>query len=155
MGPPVNILKNPNEWSIWLSGITAVSKCPNVFVKLSCLMPVIGSDLHLRRVNPYIQAGATASEIASSGFGRMIRETLKLFGPARCMWASNYPSDKPSARFGELAACTWMIMKELGIDQAGRRMVMRGTAVRAYRLALPAKGLIGDGRGVDRAVARI
>lgn len=154
-GPPVNILKNKQEWDIWLSGMKQLASVRNIYVKLSCLMPVIGSDFHLRRVKPYIQAGVEADELAASGFGTMIRETLKLFGPQRCMWASNYPSDKTSARYGELLACTWIVMKEMGIDKAGRRAVVKDTAVKAYKLELPSKPLKGDSKGVQKPVAKL
>jgi predicted TIM-barrel fold metal-dependent hydrolase len=118
-------------------------------------MPVIGSMFHLHRVKPYIQAGVTADEIASSGFGNMIRETIRLFGPSRCMWASNYPSDKTSARFGELAACTWLILKEMGVSKEERVAVMKGNAERVYRLELPKEPIRGDGVGVREMVSRL
>jgi L-fuconolactonase len=155
MGPPVNILKSPSEYALWLSNLALVAKQPNVSVKLSCLMPVIGSTFHLHRISPYIQAGAGADEIAASGFGNMIRETIKLFGVERCLWASNYPSDKTSARFGELAAATWIILKEMGVSKAGRVAVMRDNAVRVYRLELPKEPIKGDGVGVRQMVSRL
>lgn len=154
MGPPVNIFSNAQNYDTWLSSLRLLAPHNNIAVKLSCLMPVIGSQFHLSRVTPYIQAGGTAREIALSTFGKMIRDAINVFGVDRCMWASNYPSDKPSARFGELAACTWMILKELMVDKDGRRKVMRENAVRIYGLNL-GKPVMGNSKGVQNVEVKL
>ncbi|KAI9004368.1 hypothetical protein DFJ74DRAFT_774308 [Hyaloraphidium curvatum] len=131
MGPPVSIFDKQSEWDTWKTGLLAIAACPNVYVKLSCLMPVIGSRFHL---DPTLPSG---SAIAASKFGTMMRIALAAFGPRRCMWASNFPSDRGSAGWGELMAACWQVLKEEGVDAEGRRRVMRGTAEQVYRIAVP------------------
>ena len=59
-------------------------------------------------------------------------EAVKLFGAARCMWASNYPVDGLVASFAEILSGTRAITA--GMPRADRLRLFHGTAAETYRL---------------------
>ena len=55
-----------------------------------------------------------------------------MFGPGRCMFASNFPVDAMAGTFDELY--TGFAAVTSGLDDASRDLLFAGTAERVYRL---------------------
>ncbi|MCY4541364.1 MAG: amidohydrolase family protein [Rhodobacteraceae bacterium] len=96
----------------WRSGMERLSALPNVFVKLSAY----GTFIH--RNDPHF-------------IGRMIRDTVELFGAGRCMFGSNFPIEKLWTTFGEMFSA--FRQQCAFLSAAERSMIFRETAERVYR----------------------
>jgi predicted TIM-barrel fold metal-dependent hydrolase len=59
----------------------------------------------------------------------IIRETLALFGPERCLFGSNFPIEKLWTSYAELIAA-----HRAAVPQAAQAAVFNETARRVYRL---------------------
>ncbi|TPX38143.1 hypothetical protein SmJEL517_g00140 [Synchytrium microbalum] len=132
-GTPIDIATKQEVWDAWVRDFTALSKCPNVVVKLSGLMVQLGFDFH-KRYPCGSSPGPSAQEIAASRFGDMTRLAIKLFKAERCMWGSNFSVDWASARFGELLAAFVICCQEANMSQADLKKVFRENAIRVYSL---------------------
>lgn len=111
----------------WRDDLAALAEHPQVHAKISGLtMPVVGWGFHARPSPP------SRMELVDS-LGPMIETALKLFGPRRCMFASNFPMDKVSAAWTSL----YEVFDELTRtrDEAERRALFHDNAVRDYGLA--------------------
>ena len=85
----VGIYANQDDEVIaaWRRGIAAVAECPNVTVKLGGLgMPRLGFGWHARTV-------PIGSEELAESMSPWISYCIEQFGPARCMFESNFPPD--------------------------------------------------------------
>ena len=118
--------KRAEIFQSWKSAIRSVADCPNVVAKLGGLvMPLNGFGLHKRA------APVTSSELAD-----LTREwylhTIDVFGPARCMFESNFPVDKVSCSYRVL----WNSFKRIAaaFSPAEKAAMFSGTATRVYRL---------------------
>jgi len=111
----------------WKKDLEELAKCPNVNMKLGGLaMPWCGfgfesaatpptSDELVARQNPYYQYA------------------IETFGPARCMFESNFPVDKCAISYPVL----WNAFKKIAApySEAEKDAMFRGTATRVYRIA--------------------
>ena len=99
-------------FSIWRSDITALSECPNVYIKLGGLaMPDAGFNWHIR------SKPATSDEIVKA-HQRYYLHAIEAFGPDRCMFESNFPVDKLSVSYSVLInAFKKMILDLSDIDK--------------------------------------
>ena len=112
----------------WREDVSALAAHPNVVAKLSGLgMPLLGGDLPPQ---PLDLADLTGSELLDT-VAPLVQHTAKAFGPARCMWASNFPMDKPTLT---LPATLGVVVEALG-DDADLTALTRDVATRVYRLA--------------------
>ena len=110
----------------WQRDLAALAACPNVYCKLGGLaQPDNGFALHTARRPP------TSDELISLQ-GRYYRHAIDCFGPARCMFESNFPVDKVSISYRVL----WNAFKKLVAEfsAAERHAMLYGTAARVYRL---------------------
>jgi predicted TIM-barrel fold metal-dependent hydrolase len=88
-------------------------------------MPLNGFGLHKR-----------AAPVTSSELSDLTREwylhTIDVFGPARCMFESNFPVDKVSCSYRVL----WNSFKRIAaaFSSAEKATMFSGTATRVYRL---------------------
>jgi predicted TIM-barrel fold metal-dependent hydrolase len=98
----------------WRMGMQRLAQEPNVVSKLS------GLGTFVRRNDP--------AHIAS-----IVRETVALFGPERCLFGSNFPIEKLWTSYADLITAYNVAVAPLGED--ARRHIFRDTAVRVYRLA--------------------
>ena len=74
----------------WRQGIAAAASCPNVVVKLGGIgMPRTGFDWHAR-------GKPAGSEELAADMRPLVEYCIEQFGPARCMFESNFPVDKVS-----------------------------------------------------------
>lgn len=65
-------------------------------------------------------------------WGPVIRETVELFGPGRCMFGSNFPIEKLWTTYAEVVRVTVECLAGLSAEE--QRAVLHGTADRVYRL---------------------
>jgi len=99
--------------SAWRAGMTRLAACPNIVSKLSGL----GTFIH--RNDP--------EHIAA-----VVKETVGIFGPARCLFGSNFPIEKLWTRYSDLVAAYRRALEPFG--EAAARAVLHDTAARIYRL---------------------
>jgi predicted TIM-barrel fold metal-dependent hydrolase len=97
----------------WREGVKRLADEPNVVSKLSGL----GTFIH--RNDP--------SHIAF-----IVRETVELFGPERCLFGSNFPIEKLWTSYGELVDAYRTALSELSAK--AQRLILGDTARRVYRL---------------------
>ena len=100
-------------WTRWRDGMRRLAARPNVVSKLSGLGTFIHSN--------------DPGHIAP-----VVRETIEIFGPARCLFGSNFPVEKLWTRYADLIAAYRRALEPLGEDTA--RAALYDTATRIYRL---------------------
>jgi predicted TIM-barrel fold metal-dependent hydrolase len=100
-------------WSRWRTGMRRLAACPNMVCKLSGL----GTFIH--KNDP--------AHIAA-----IVRESIEIFGPARCMFGSNFPVEKLWTQYFDLIAAYRSAIEPLG--EAVARAALHDTAAKAYRL---------------------
>jgi predicted TIM-barrel fold metal-dependent hydrolase len=100
-------------WSEWRAGMKRLAARPNVVSKLSAL----GTFIH--RNDP--------DHIAA-----IVKETIAIFGPNRCLFGSNFPVEKLWTQYRDLVAAYRRALEPLG--EATARAVLHDTAIRIYRL---------------------
>jgi L-fuconolactonase len=111
----------------WRAAMARLAERPNVSVKISGLtMPALGFGFHER-------APPDVGELAEA-LGPLVRFVIDTFGPARCMFASNFPVDKVSCRWGDLFDAYERIVA--GASGAERAGLFRENAARFYGLPL-------------------
>ena len=113
-------------YAAWKSDIAEIAKCPNVVAKLGGLaMPDNGFGWDGR------DRPATSDELVAAQ-RRYYLHTIECFGPARCMFESNFPVDKRSISYRVL----WNAFKKLvaGFSDNEKHALFYGTAARVYRL---------------------
>ena len=105
--------RSPAGWAEWRAGMRALAACPNVAVKLSGL-------------------GTFVRECSVALWRPTVEETLALFGPARCLFGSNFPIEMLWTSYAELIDVMHQCLA--GLSAAERRAVWHDTAARLYRL---------------------
>lgn len=105
--------RSPGGWTRWRTGMRALAAAPNVHVKLSGL-------------------GTFARACSVELWGPVVRETVALFGPGRCMFGSNFPIEKLWTSYAEVVRVTTECVAALSAPE--RRAVLHDTAARLYRL---------------------
>jgi L-fuconolactonase len=115
---------------VWTAAMRALAACPNTVVKLGGLgMPVNGFDYHKLPSPP--DSGRIAAD-----WRPFIEPCIEWFGPARCMFESNFPVDKGMVGYRVL----WNAFKRLaaGASAGEKAALFHDTASRIYRLDGPA-----------------
>jgi predicted TIM-barrel fold metal-dependent hydrolase len=112
----------------WRAGLIAVAGCPNTVLKIGALIRPLSGEKWDRRGEL-----ATSEEIAAA-WGEEVRFAIDAFGPARCLFESNFPVDKSCYGYVEI----WNAFKRLtvGCSAAEQRDLFHDTAARAYELPL-------------------
>ncbi|HTW27996.1 MAG TPA: amidohydrolase family protein [Acetobacteraceae bacterium] len=110
-GMPID--RDPEGIAQWRSGMRALAAQPNVTAKVSGLGMV---DWHwtVESIRPFVL------------------EAIEIFGPARAMFASNFPVDKLYSSFDALYGAFRAIVRDFSEDE--KRMLFAGTAERVYRI---------------------
>jgi predicted TIM-barrel fold metal-dependent hydrolase len=98
----------------WEHELTVLAAEPNTTVKISAL----GTNDHTWTVD---------------SIRRIVLDTIEMFGPSRCMFASNFPVDGLYSTFGALYAAFDELTTRL--DPAERAELFAGTSRRVYRMA--------------------
>lgn len=110
----------------WRTDIAELASCPNVSVKLGGLgMVICGPTWHENDRPP------TSVELAQV-WRPQVESCIELFGPARCMFESNFPVDKGMFSYAVL----WNAFKRLtsGASEDEKDALFRRTATSVYRL---------------------
>lgn len=110
----------------WQRDMTALAKCPNVYMKLGGLaMPDNGFGWDRNAAPP-------GSDEIVRAQAKYYRHVLDLFGPERCMFESNFPVDRLSLSYHVL----WNAFKKMVSDasESEKHALFYGTAERVYRL---------------------
>ena len=112
----------------WQRDVRAIAACPNVTVKLGGLaMRTVGFDFP-------DQPDPPTSEQAAAAWRPYIETCIEAFGPARCMFESNFPVDKGGVSY---PVC-WNAFKRLasGASATEKAALFSGTAARVYNVPL-------------------
>jgi predicted TIM-barrel fold metal-dependent hydrolase len=124
VGPYAN--RDDEVLAIWRSGIAAVARCPNVYIKLGGLgMPRTGFDWHTR-------SKPIGSEELAASMAPLLTYCIEQFGPNRCMFESNFPVDKVSFSYNVMYNAFKRLSK--GYSAAERAAMFYDTATRVYRI---------------------
>ena len=120
--------RREQTFAVWKASILEAAKCPNVVVKLGGLaMRLLGFDFHERAMPP-------SSEEAAAAWRPYIETCIEAFGPARCMFESNFPPDK--------GQCSYQVIfnafKRIAAlySEAEKTALFSKTAADFYRLKL-------------------
>ncbi len=112
----------------WKASIQEVARCPNVSVKLGGLaMCLLGFDFHERAKPP-------SSEQAAAAWRPYIETCIEAFGPARCMFESNFPPDKGQCSYQVIFNAFKRIAAPY--SEAEKTALFSKTAADFYRLKL-------------------
>lgn len=113
-------------FELWQHSLATLAEQPNAHVKLSgLLMPLTGHGLH-KRAGP-----ASAAEIAEL-IEPFVNHALDVFGPERCLWASNFPMDKVAASLETVIEAYARVVAERG--ETVLRQVFRDNALKFYAI---------------------
>lgn len=113
-------------FSQWGKQISALSRCENVFIKLGGrAMTLAGFGWHKLEKPP-------GSEQLAETMQPYFDHCIEAFGPARCMFESNFPVDKASCSYTVLWNAFKRVSSSFSTDE--RSALFLETAVRAYRL---------------------
>jgi predicted TIM-barrel fold metal-dependent hydrolase len=97
----------------WKRDLAAIAAEPNTVVEIS----VLGTNDHRWTVD---------------SIRRIVLDAIDVFGPSRCMFASNFPVDGLYSTFGTLFAAFDAITA--AFDERERAHLFAGTARRFYRM---------------------
>jgi L-fuconolactonase len=113
-------------FSAWLSAMRELAKCPNVSIKLS------GLGMRLSNFKYRTDSQAPNSEDLARSWKPWMQTCIELFGPSRCMFASNFPVDK--ACYGYSTG--WNAMQRVcaGASPEDIDYLFFGTAARTYKI---------------------
>ena len=105
--------RSPEGLAGWKRALATLATCPNVAVKISGLG----------------QAGQAWTVAANAD---IVRSVIDLFGPARCMFASNFPVDSLCASFATIFDGFRSIVSDMSADE--QRGLFRDNAIRIYAM---------------------
>jgi predicted TIM-barrel fold metal-dependent hydrolase len=111
----------------WRADMARLALRPNIFLKIGGMgMPMFGFGFETRGF-------PAPSDALASAWQPYIESCLETFGPARCMFESNFPVDKQSCGYTEL----WNAFKKAtsALSDSERRDLFYRSACRAYDLA--------------------
>jgi predicted TIM-barrel fold metal-dependent hydrolase len=113
LGMPVD--RGGGGRALWVAGMTALAALPNVAVKISGF-GFVERQWSVAEARPYVL------------------EAIDIFGPDRCLFASDFPTDRLFAGFDATLDAYATIIA--GFSEAERRAMWGGNANRIYRLGL-------------------
>ena len=122
------------ELSAWKAAIDSVAACSNTVMKLGGAQMRVGDwepPYHMHQADEPWGSDAFLDKLLPR-----YQYALEAFGPARCMFESNFPVDKDCISYRTLWNLFKKIARALGLSEQEKRDVFSGTAARAYRLEL-------------------
>jgi predicted TIM-barrel fold metal-dependent hydrolase len=114
----------PDTFARWKALVAAAAQRPNIIMKLGGLaMRRCGFEFDTRPVP------ATVEELVTI-WRPYIETCIELFGPARCMFESNFPPDSVASSY----RAVWNVFKTItsGFSSAEKDDLFSGTAARVY-----------------------
>ena len=113
-------------FAVWRESIAELATCPNVVAKVGGIqMPLNGFGWGERDTAP------TSDDLLAEN-RRWYEHTIEQFGPARCMFESNFPVDKLSCSYTVLWNQFMKLTAEFPADE--RAQMFHDTALTVYRL---------------------
>ncbi len=112
MGWPIDLTSEGQ--AAWHRSLAKVGECPNVAVKIFALECIFGLGWTVPQVRPWIL------------------QTIDIFGPGRCMFASHMPICKLACSFEQLYAAYAEVIRDFSISE--KRQLLHDTATKIYRL---------------------
>lgn len=116
-GMPID--RAPDALNSWRRHLTRLAAEPNTTVKISAL-------------------GTNDHHWSLDSLRRIVRDTIDVFGPERCMFASNFPVDSLYSTYTDLYAAFDQLTADLTAED--RRWLFADTARRVYQIPGPAGG---------------
>jgi L-fuconolactonase len=116
--------RNAEIIASWRTGIVELARRPNVRIKLGGLGMNLNAPIGAR------QGTARSSQLASE-WRAYIETGIEAFGPARCMFESNFPTES-ACSYGALWNAFKLITAAYSEDE--KTMLFSGTADKVYRL---------------------
>ncbi len=118
--------KRDKVFASWKAGISELATCPNVVMKLGGMM------MRLAAFDYGAQPAPPSSAELAAHWRTYIELCIERFGPARCMFESNFPVEKMGIGYAAL----WNAFKRIaaGASAEEKLALFSGTARRAYRL---------------------
>ncbi|MBW7970250.1 amidohydrolase family protein [Bradyrhizobium sp. BR 10289] len=112
----------------WRRGVLDVARRPNVVCKLGGLLGRCAAYDYVDAKDP------PDSRLLAEIWRPWIETCIEAFGPARCMFESNFPVEIQGTGYSTL----WNTFKRLtvGASEDERRLLFAGTAARIYRLSI-------------------
>jgi predicted TIM-barrel fold metal-dependent hydrolase len=110
--------RSPDAVAAWASAMAVLAACPNAAVKISGL-------------------GQPGKPWTAASNRQVVLTTIDLFGPERCMFASNFPVDSLCGSFDDIFDGFDIITRDF--SDAERQQMFAGNAVRIY--GIPADAL--------------
>lgn len=118
--------KREEVYRYWRDSMAELVPCENIYVKVGGFgMASFGFGWHERKI-------PVGSEEFAAAIAPYVRTCIELFGPARCMFESNFPVDKAACSYVVL----WNAFKRVtqGLSPSEKADLFHDTAARAYRL---------------------
>ena len=127
LGPYAGTLDE--RFPIWKAKIQALAESPNVTVKLG------GLAMPFCNMEGFLAEPRVSSEVLAKAWRPWIETCIEAFGPARCMFESNFPVDRGACEYPVL----WNAFKRIaaGASAEDKAALFHGTAARVYRVTLP------------------
>jgi L-fuconolactonase len=110
----------------WRLDMKALSKCPNVSVKLGGIL------MHLANFDFTIAPAPPSSKQLTELWRPYIEPIVEFFGASRCMASSNFPVDKAGFSYRTIWNMYKRIMAHCSADE--KALIFAGTAARVYKL---------------------
>ena len=126
VGAGLDDVESNDMRTLWLEGMRMLSECENVVVKLGGL----GTSVFAFRL--WSRAEPPTSAALAAMWRPWIEPVVDLFGPARCMFESNYPVDARVGGLDVLWNCFKIISESYSNED--RDWLCRKTAAHTYRL---------------------
>lgn len=129
----------------WETGIARLAALPNVYMKVGGLQMSVNGFHVGREARPAPFAGGDAvqprpipvssEELADMTYA-IYSTVIRAFGPARCMFESNFPVDKFGVSYRVLWNCFKRISDRMALPTEARDQLFFGTANAVYQLGL-------------------
>ena len=118
--------KKDEVFASWKAGIRELAACPNVVMKLGGMM------MRLAAFDYGALPAPPSSAVLAAHWRPYLELCIERFGPARCMFESNFPVEKMGIEYAAL----WNAFKRVaaGASAEEKLALFSGTARRAYRL---------------------
>ena len=105
--------RTPEAVEVWRKGIAEVAACHSARMKMSGIF-MTDHDWTVQSIRPFVL------------------ETIEAFGPARCMFGSNFPVDKLYGGYAEILGAYQEVVKDF--SESERRQLFHDTAASFYRV---------------------
>lgn len=114
-------------FAVWRQGLARLAERPNTVMKLS------GLNMAYTGLSAVDDPEPPSSALLARRHARHMLTAIDLFGPSRCMFASNFPVDMLNVSY--VALWNGFKLMTTGFTPAERAALFSGTARRVYRIA--------------------